>query len=75
MKTTKLTDFLTKGQIKTAVWLNANGGAKSICKHLIQPNIDEINRKLGQENDPMYLAYACEYFVRQREIKKHGLRT
>lgn len=59
MKTVSIADFLTPDQIKTAVWL-AQGGAKAICKHLIEPNLEEINLKLGQENDPMYLAYAVE---------------
>jgi len=31
--------------------------ASTIYELLIMPNIDEINRRSGQENDPMYLAH------------------
>ena len=62
MKTAKLTDFLTEDQIVevAALWRTSPMPAKSICEKVILPNIAEINRRLGQENDPMYLAYACE---------------
>lgn len=39
--------------------------AKSICDQVIQPNIERINKAIGQENDPMYLSYMCEYVVSQ----------
>lgn len=35
--------------------------AKQIHDEVIKPNISTINKLLGQENDPMYLAYAVEY--------------
>ena len=66
MKTVTLTDFLDEQQIEDVVAiLRVGGSAQAVCEFVIQPNIDEINRKLGQENDVMYLAYACEYAVRQ----------
>jgi len=55
-----LTDFLTDKQIARAMELRE---AKKICEEIIRPNLAAINRKLGQENDPMYLAYAAEYII------------
>lgn len=62
MRTITLPDFLTNEQIEIAVNCKS---AKEITEKVITPNIDEINKKLGQENDPMYLAYACEYVFRE----------
>lgn len=39
--------------------------ADKICKEVIEPNLERINKSLGQNNDPMYLAYACEYVMLQ----------
>ena len=60
MKTMRITDFLTGNQVALCIKL---GTAKKICEDIIKPNIEEINKKLGQENDPMYLAYAIEYAI------------
>ena len=57
-KTITLGDFLTNEQIKKAAELKT---AAKICAEIIEPNIDAINFKLGQENDPKYLGYLCEY--------------
>lgn len=62
MKTISIGDFLTDNQIKEAEKL---GRAKDICEKITKPNIKEINDKIGQENDPMYLAYAIEYALTQ----------
>ena len=62
-----ISDFLTKDQIKQALKLRT---AKSIRDEVIIPNIEEINKKLGQENDPMYLAYACEYLFSKEGLLK-----
>lgn len=58
MQTVKITDILTDEQIHRAVEL---GRAQEICSEIIKPNIEEINLKIGQQNDPMYLAYMVEY--------------
>lgn len=57
-----ITDFLTKAQIKQAMRYET---AREICEHVITPNINEINMKLCQVNDPMFLAYAVEYILSQ----------
>ena len=67
-----LMDFLTGAQIcdALALWKASETPAKAICEKVIAPNLEAINRKLGQKNDPMYLAYACEHVfneTRQRE--------
>jgi hypothetical protein len=63
MKQVTLYDFLTESQIEEAhkIWEKEKAPAKEICDKVIRPNIAEIDRKLGQANDPMYLAYACEH--------------
>jgi hypothetical protein len=55
-----VTDFLTDAQINEVIKLKT---AKLIYEYVILPNIDEINRKLNQENDAMYLAYCCEHII------------
>ena len=64
-----LTDFLTNAQIEECIALfeahdHSKGGfATLVCERVIEPNIKTINEKLGQENDPKYLAYAVEYVL------------
>ena len=61
MKTVTLPDFLTEQQIQKATELYPN--REAIREQVIRPNMTEINRKLGQENDPDYLAYAVVYVI------------
>lgn len=58
MKTIKLGDFLSDTDIARAATLR---DARRICELIIQPRLKEIEAKLGQECDAMYLAYAVEY--------------
>lgn len=60
MKTITLGDFLNDQQLNRALKLKK---ASLICEYIIKPNIDTINKKLGQENDPMYLSYMIEYAI------------
>lgn len=60
MKQATLKDFLTDREIRRAIELR---NARAICEEIIKPSIARINRALGQENDPMYLAYAVEYAI------------
>jgi hypothetical protein len=69
-KSVSIPDFLTPDQIEAAQALykkfkNTGRFATECAKQIIEPNMKEINRKLGQENDPKYLAYACEYVFGQ----------
>ena len=57
-------DFLTADEIKRCFELKKAG---LIVEEIIKPNIDRINKKLGQENDCGYLGYACEYVVTETE--------
>lgn len=59
MKRVTLIDFLSLEQIAQADRLST---VEEICDQVIQPNIQAINERLGQENDPMYIAYMT-YFV------------
>jgi len=66
MKRVTLTSFLTDAQIENALrlWHRPHMARlfHSDCRReIIEPNLAEINRKLGQENDPEYLAYVIEF--------------
>lgn len=60
MKRVTLLDFLTREEIEEARKLQV---AREIRNKIIDPNIQRINRALGQKNDPMYLAYMVEYVI------------
>ena len=62
MKDITLQDFLTDEQIQAAARLKTS---RRIEAEVIKPNIVEIDLKLGQANDTMYLAYAVEYLLSQ----------
>lgn len=71
MKQATLKDFLTEREIRYCIYLYSSESdrtrgmskARLICEEVIKPSIARINRTLGQENDPMYLAYAVEYAI------------
>ena len=74
MKTVSITQFLTEAEIQRALelWNKRTtdrkigwNDARCICDEIIRPNIERIKRALGQENDPMYLAYAVEFVMMQ----------
>jgi hypothetical protein len=69
-KQVRITDFLTGEEIMLAAqmwrgrWLeDGKTYAQRVCDRIVLPNIERINRALGQENDPMYLAYMVEYVL------------
>ena len=66
MKQFTLPDILTESEIHKATKLWEQHGdsvefVSEVEKQLIAPNMDRINKKLGQENDQRYLAYAVCY--------------
>jgi hypothetical protein len=68
MKTITINQFLQAEEIERAVELYrqlADQGvfARTFCDVVIAPNIERINKALGQDNDPMFLAYAVEYVL------------
>lgn len=68
MKTATLPEFLTEEQIADAVRLHEAhciDATTQILARVIAPNLDEINAKLGQANDPCYLAYAVMHVLSQ----------
>lgn len=63
-----LPQFLTKAQIAEAVHLYEAHGDRAVDQirvRVIEPNMDAINAKLSQENDPRYLAYAVVHVFTQ----------
>jgi len=69
VKTFTLPQFLTEAQINEAARLYEIHGdldaTAQILTRVIEPNMPAINEKLGQENDPRYLAYAVVYVLSQ----------
>lgn len=70
VKTVRLPDFLTDKEIALAMqmwrgkWLeDGKTYAQRVADKIIKPNMARINKALGQENDPMYLAYMVEYVL------------
>jgi hypothetical protein len=67
MKTANITDFLTPAEIDQAIaiYRTAQPGTfnRLLTEQIIAPNMERINKALGQENDPRYLAYAVEFVL------------
>lgn len=59
-----LPEFLTPNQIKLCIKYKT---AKPILEHVIRPNWEQIQTKIGEPCHPDYIAYACEYIVSQLE--------
>ena len=43
------------------------GLAKALCEQVTKDSLQTINWRTGQENDPMYLAYALEHALTQAD--------
>jgi hypothetical protein len=68
VKNITIDQFLTPAEIEQAAAIHkrlAGTGkvASTIDAEIIAPNLDRINKALGQENDSRYLAYAVEYVL------------
>ncbi len=67
VKYVALGQFLTTKELQSIAALRSTLSPMStefvdkVEKEIILPNIDRINRSLGQENDSRYLAYAVAY--------------
>lgn len=66
-KTTTLGSFLTDEQINQAIQIVKTESTphKRLLEEVIKPNMEEIDRKIGQENDAGYIAYAVEHVLSQ----------
>ena len=60
-----LLELFDKATIEKAMKVKLNRGTPTHKEFLkiITPLMPEINRKLGQENNPGYMAYALEFLV------------
>lgn len=69
MKTVSLPDFLTPAEIEKAASMYNQKSylegtyARKVRDEIILPNLQRINKSLGQENDALYLAYVVEYVM------------
>lgn len=71
MKSITIDQILTAKEIAQAQRLYRTLGgtrhfARAVKEKLIEPNMERINKALGQENDPMYLAYCIEHVLNQQ---------
>lgn len=68
-----LSDFLTVDEVVEAIKLyrDASEGTfvHKCAAEIITPVLPRINKKLGQENHPLYLAYCVEYVFMQTGVK------
>lgn len=67
-KTVTLPEFLTEAQIAQADRMFEALGHRAVDQiqwRVIEPNLSAINAKLGQDNDPRYLAYAVVHALSQ----------
>lgn len=67
-KHVSISEFLTEEQALLArrLYIQSADNIDAVAQihaQVIKPNIDEINAKLGQENDPRYLAYAVVHVI------------
>lgn len=65
MKSTTIQQILTPTELRRAATLyselrDTGTFAHTLDREIITPNIERINKALGQENDPRYLAYMIE---------------
>lgn len=71
MKQANIGDILSEKEYKTCVELiktcSSYDKCKQIARLVIGPKIEEINQKLGQRNDPLYLAYAIVYAIEVKD--------
>lgn len=58
----KYSDLFTPAQLKQAeaIWRSSDTPAKEIAEKVVIPIIDEINRKVGCEQNPLFIACALE---------------
>lgn len=72
MKYICIGDFLTDDEIQQVLDIVKAGyhrPVQVICDKITKPNSERINKALGQENDPKFLAYMIEYAIRQSGVK------
>lgn len=68
-KKINIADFLTPAEIKQALQLykqckkDGTRFSTKMVEQIIQPNMARIDKQLGQENNPLYLAYAAEFVL------------
>jgi len=73
-KKVSISDFLTVEEVVEAIkiYRDAKPGtfAKDCAEEIILPVLPRINKKLGQENHPLFLAYMVEYAFIQTGVKE-----
>jgi hypothetical protein len=62
-KTAAIGDFCTPEMFEEIREIGPD--ARRIAKEVIEPRIEEINKKLGQENDPVHLAFQIVHALSQ----------
>jgi hypothetical protein len=68
MKKFSLSDILTDPEIETCLRMyrdNRSTFHERCLNEIVRPNMERINKALGQENDARYITYAIEYVIGQ----------
>lgn len=67
IKTFRVADIFTPYQLQRAQVILSDGENvhRRILAEAIEPFMEDINAKTGQENDADYMAYALEWVVQQ----------
>jgi hypothetical protein len=67
MKTIQLGEIFTEQELKRALYLKSVYSGTTLRDELkekiVMPAMPKINEKTGQENDPLYWAYALIYVL------------
>ena len=63
VRTIRLGDMLTDEQVQRCCALYPS--RERIRDEIVKPNMADIDRRLGQENDADYLSYAIVYVLRE----------
>lgn len=65
MRQVTLGEFLTDSELRQ---IETMKDRRRVRDEIIKPNIDRINKVLGQENDADYLSLAIEYAMVARRV-------
>lgn len=71
-QTIKLRKLFTEDQLQLAAHIiktHKTGGlspSTKICKKVVEPNIERVNKVVGHECEPMYIAYLLEWHIGRR---------
>ena len=70
--TVTIRDYLTDDEIRQGIEMfktSSSNFARKFADEVISPVIQRINTKLGQQKDPLFLAYAVQFVIEKVAIR------